>query len=96
MEFGRNENNELKIVAKNGRSIPCLDYYIGICPAPCVLKRENLDSHAQNVRDFRDFLKGKSAQVLLKLEEKMKAKAKKLEFEDAQKIKEQIASLKAL
>ncbi len=56
MEFEDAGNSDVKIVSKAGRTPPCMDYYIGICPAPCLLKKECLDAHAENVGRLERFL----------------------------------------
>lgn len=56
MEFEDAGNSDVKIVSKAGRTPPCMDYFIGICPAPCLLKKECLDAHAGNVAKLERFL----------------------------------------
>jgi excinuclease ABC subunit C len=73
-----------------------MDYYIGICPAPCLLTQTSLDTHTENIDRFRDFFSGKSQSVLSLLEQQMKEKAKNLEFEKAQEIKESLVALRSL
>jgi excinuclease ABC subunit C len=93
--FARN-NGKLEIISKAGRSIPCLDYYIGICPAPCMLESEKLDVHSKNIESLKDFLKGNTGKVLVDLESQMREKAKALQFEEAAKIKTQIESIREI
>lgn len=95
MKF-ENQNGEAVITAKAGRTPPCMDYYIDLCPAPCLLKRETLDAHVENVEAMKKFLRGQMSEVVEGLREKMMAKAKALQFEEAQKIKEQIESIGVL
>lgn len=73
-----------------------MDYYIGICPAPCLLKQENLAEHAENVEKLSRFLAGERSEVIESLESEMKERAKNLEFEEAQKIKDRLAAVRAL
>lgn len=73
-----------------------MDYYIGLCPAPCVLEKEKLTAHATNVESLKKFLRGQMGEVIAELREKMMARAKVLEFEEAGKIKEQIEALEML
>lgn len=84
---------KITITDKAGRGVPCMDYYIGICPAPCLLKRESINEHNQNISDLQEFLSGKTNKILENLREKMQFFAKNLEFEKAQKIKEEIAAI---
>lgn len=48
---------EIVIADKAGRTIPCIDYYIGICPGPCILEADKILLHEQNVASLRNFLK---------------------------------------
>jgi excinuclease ABC subunit C len=59
-----------------------------------VLEKTKLDEHKQNVDAMKNFLKGNTARVLSDLEEKMRTHAKKLEFEEAAKIKLQVESIR--
>jgi excinuclease ABC subunit C len=71
------------------KKIACLYYYIDRCSAPCIKKITRQEYH-QNTRDAIRFLKGNKSSVLKKLQQEMKGKAKELEFEKAQQIKEEI------
>ena len=73
-----------------------MDYYIGLCPAPCLLENEKLTTHAQHIDRVRSFLKGESATVFAELESEMYASAKELDFEKAQETKGLIEALHAL
>ena len=84
---------KITITDKAGRGVPCMDYYIGICPAPCLLKEQNIAEHNQNISHLQEFLSGKTNKILENLREKMQFFAKNLEFEKAQKIKEEIAAI---
>lgn len=84
---------KITITDKAGRGVPCMDYYIGICPAPCLLKEQNINEHNQNISNLQEFLSGKTNKILENLREKMQFFAKNLEFEKAQKIKEEIAAI---
>lgn len=86
----------LSLGNKAGRSIPCIDHYIGICPAPCLLREENLAEYRENIDRLRLFLSGKNESVLEELRNAMVEKAKKLEFEEAGRIKLQIEQIEKL
>jgi excinuclease ABC subunit C len=73
-----------------------MDHYIGICPAPCLLKKENLDAHETNVARLERFLKGERGEVLEDLRREMSEYSKALRFEEAQKTKERLESLELL
>ena len=59
VKFIQKPNGELALGNKAGRSIPCIDHYIGLCPAPCVLKKETLEEHAANIQEFTTYMRGK-------------------------------------
>ena len=80
--------------AKKG--IPCMDYYIGICPGPCQWTDDTIQEHADNVMNLRKFLDGGNKEIISRLESKMRDYAKNLEFEKAGKLKSQIDAMKVL
>ncbi len=89
-------HGKIEIMDKAGRGIPCMDYYIGICPAPCLLQSQNIENHKQNIKNLENFLGGNTGEVIAMLTEKMMNFAKKQEFEKAWKIKEEIEAIKTL
>ena len=95
MQFS-DRNGKIEITDKAGRGIPCMDYYIGICPAPCLLQAEKIAEHKQNLQNLQNFLQGNVGDVLEKMQEKMMTFVKNLEFEKAGKIKSEIEALKML
>jgi excinuclease ABC subunit C len=86
----------LSIIDKSGKTIPCMDYYIGLCPAPCLLEKPKVDEHNENVNKVKTFLSWWAQSLFSELEISMKEKARNFQFEEAQKIKETIDSLKWL
>lgn len=95
VEFIERDEN-ISIGNKAGRSIPCLDYSIGLCPAPCLLDSEKMRVYQDNIVSLKQFLSGKSLTVIEELRTRMQEKAKKLEFEEAQKLKLQIEQIEKL
>ncbi len=93
MRFGVNEQKQPVILAKAGKVPPCMDYYIGLCPAPCLLEQDKIQAHSQNVEALKKFLRGQMGEVLTELRETMMKRAKDQQFEEAQKIKEQIEAI---
>ena len=73
-----------------------MDYYIGLCPAPCLLRSTNLSEHAEHIESLKDFLRGNDAKIIETLETKMHEHAKNLEFEEAAKLKSQIEAIRTL
>ena len=75
------------------RSRPCLQYQIQRCMAPCVglISKE---AYAQDVADATKVLEGRNDEVVVDLRRRMDAAAEKLHFEDAARLRDQIAMLK--
>ena len=95
-EKNHQKTDELMITDKAGKTIPCMDYYIGICPAPCLLHSYKIGQHSENIERVKLFLSGEVGSVFLDLETQMRDHASKYEFEKAQEIKETIAALRGL
>jgi excinuclease ABC subunit C len=70
----------------------CLHFHIGLCPAPC-LRKITKRKYAQNIKNICLFLKGKKESLFKKLSEQMHRAAKRKNFEEAAKIRDQIMSL---
>lgn len=87
---------EIRVTDKAWRTLPCMDYYIWLCPAPCTLEKEKMDIHRENIEQMKEFLRGKMQNVLKKVEEEMYACAKNLDFEGAEKRKVTLEWLRAL
>ncbi|MGM0933814.1 MAG: excinuclease ABC subunit UvrC [Bacteroidota bacterium] len=67
----------------------CLEYHLGNCKGPC----EGLQAEAEynkNIEAIRQIVKGNFKDSLHKFREQMKEHADKMEFEDAQRIKNKI------
>lgn len=47
----------IKITDTAGKKPPCMDYYIGLCPAPCLLTEEKIQEHRLNLDAVRKYLK---------------------------------------
>lgn len=90
------KDGKITIRNKAGRSIPCLDHSIGLCPAPCLLTPEKIKTYQDNIASLKQFLSGKSVAVIEELRRRMQEKAKRLEFEEAQKLKLQIEQIEKL
>lgn len=76
-----------------GLERPCLNYHIKQCLAPCqgYVSREE---YRQQVAGALEFLNGNYNMILKDLEEKMKAAAEQLEFEEAAKYRDLFNSVK--
>jgi len=88
--------NHIQISSKANNKIPCMDYYIKTCAWPCLLNKENIDKYLENIENIKIFFKWNNKKIIQNLENKMQEKANNLEFEEAQKLKENIESIKAL
>jgi excinuclease ABC subunit C len=75
-----------------GRYRKCLQFHIGRCKAPCV-RGETEEVYAQYIRDALKILKGDVTSVRNLLETQMKEAVAILNFEQAQKHKEQWEAL---
>jgi excinuclease ABC subunit C len=70
MKFAK-KDHYIVITDKAWKTVPCMDYYIWLCPAPCMLENDKIQEHKW-------------------------VKAKNLEFEKAQEIKETLEALQWL
>jgi len=77
-----------------GRRRPCLQHQIGRCPAPCVFPVDR-EQYQQQVRDVTLFLRGRGAELIAELEQRMQRAAAALEFERAARLRDQIAALRS-
>jgi excinuclease ABC subunit C len=74
---------------------PCLLYFIHQCSAPCNLKISK-DEYRKDIERLRLFLEGKKADLIEQLEREMKEAAVELRFEDAARIRDELAALRNL
>ena len=74
------------------RSRPCLLYQIRRCTGPCV-GLIGADDYARDVADTERFLRGDTQAVLDDLQQRMMARAERLEYEQAAELRNQIESL---
>jgi len=77
------------------RSRPCLQYQIQRCTAPCVglITKEH---YARDVGAAIKVLEGRNDEVQLELVRRMESAAERLEFEEAARVRDQLANLKAI
>jgi excinuclease UvrABC nuclease subunit/predicted N-acetyltransferase YhbS len=83
------------ILKKRDRPIPCLDYHLKQCPAPCiglVVSKEYVES----IEGVTDFLKGKTEAAISLLEGRMRAVARGRKFELAAKLRDALKMLQRL
>ena len=77
------------------RSRPCLQYQIERCTAPCVGHISRAD-YAEDVRHAVMFLEGRNSSLIDELGIRMETAAKALQFEQAARFRDQIASLRRM
>ncbi len=77
------------------RSRPCLQYQIQRCTAPCV-GFISTEAYAQDVADATKVLEGRNDEVVVDLRRRMDAASEQLRFEDAARLRDQIAMLKQI
>lgn len=74
---------------------PCLLHAIRRCTAPCA-DRISKEKYAADVDAFRKVLLGKRDEVLAELEARMKEASKRLDFERAAELRDQVRALRSL
>ena len=74
------------------RARACLLHQIKRCSAPCI-NAISAEEYAEQVRRATAFLNGKTADLLIDLEQQMHQAAENLDFENAAKLRDQIQSL---
>ncbi len=79
-----------KRASASGR--PCLLGYIDKCSAPCV-GRVTAEEHRAIAEDFCDFMAGNTTRFVRRLEKRMRDAASELEFEEAARLRDDIAAL---
>ncbi|QWP74920.1 excinuclease ABC subunit UvrC [Lysobacter sp. K5869] len=77
------------------RSRPCLQHQIGRCSAPCVGLVPARD-YSESVRRASLFLEGRSDELTDELGRDMEAASARLDFEDAARVRDLIASIRSL
>jgi excinuclease ABC subunit C len=75
--------------------IPCLDYHIGRCAAPCV-GLVSKEQYRETIEAVIDFLSGRVRPVERRLEQQMKAAAADQQFEDAARFRNRLNAVRHL
>ncbi|WP_108869469.1 excinuclease ABC subunit UvrC [Aquimarina aquimarini] len=76
----------------NGKYKVCLEYHLGNCKGPCEDLQEEKE-YTENLEAIRQIVKGNFKESLIRFKDQMMVHAEKMEFEDAQRIKEKIEIL---
>jgi excinuclease ABC subunit C len=75
--------------------IPCLDYHIGRCAAPCV-NLISKDDYRAVIDQVIMFLEGRTRPIERDLEKRMKVASAEQEFEEAARLRNRLTSLRTL
>ena len=75
--------------------VPCLDYYIKRCQAPCVGYIDR-DEYRRNIEAIMDFLSGRYREIERDLERSMSVAAESQEFERAAIYRDRLAAVRSL
>ena len=86
-----NLNLSAEAVAKKNYKV-CLEYHIGNCKGPCIGEQSE-EEYQQYLDDIKNILKGNVNSVIRALKKWMKDLSEKLQYEEAQEIKEKIRLL---
>lgn len=90
------EWHKIQIKSANGTKFPCIDFYTWKCAWPCLQWEIEINEYKKAILNIKNFLNWDFKKILLDLQEKMIQKAKDLKFEEAQRIKQDIESIKSL
>ncbi|TPN87648.1 excinuclease ABC subunit UvrC [Aquimarina algicola] len=77
---------------ESGKYKVCLEYHLGNCKGPCEDLQEEQE-YNENIEAIRQIVKGNFKDSLTRFKKQMVEHAEKMEFEDAQRIKEKIQVL---
>lgn len=82
-------------ITKKTIPIPCLDFHIKRCAAPCINEIKK-DDYNDMIKEIVRFLKGNYQELITRLKYKMFNAATEKKFESAAKIRDQIKSLEGM
>ncbi len=74
---------------------PCLNYFIGRCPAPCIGIADE-EKYMDDINEITNFLRGRTNKLVKFLEENMKKNAAELNFEVAAKYRDYLEKIDVL
>lgn len=86
---------DLKLPAKE-LIRPCLNYHINRCDAPCADLCTPEEYQKKTIDKVIDLLSGKYKKITSQLEEKMMIASKKMDFENAADLRDQVRAIKAM
>ena len=71
---------------------PCLDYYLGLCTAPCT-RFVTPEEYAKQVEQALEFLEGHSERLLRRLRAEMQTESEQLNYERCARLRDMLADL---
>ena len=77
---------------REGKFKACLKYHLKNCYGPCIDK-QSYENYQENIAKAREILKGNTRELSTLIYNRMLEKAKKLEFEEAEELKQQYLML---
>ncbi|MEE8360355.1 MAG: UvrB/UvrC motif-containing protein, partial [Candidatus Omnitrophota bacterium] len=84
----------LRVCKKMGRKL-CMNYHIAKCPGPC-RKKIDKKTYRKTARDIEMFLDGRRSKLLDKLSRRMEEVSRRLDFEEAVRIRDRIRNLSTI
>lgn len=84
-----------KVHPGKGRKVPCLNYHINLCTAPCISNIKP-EEYRKDIELIILFLRGKDRTVIDRLNSEMKYYSEKKEFENAAEARNKIESINTL
>jgi len=94
LEIIQTESGEIKVLKKS-RAIPCLDYHLKRCPAPCVEKISKIE-YRKIIQLVIDFFSGKIESIRVALQNEMRAEAQAQRFEKAARLRDLLKSINSI
>ncbi|MCH4038528.1 MAG: excinuclease ABC subunit UvrC [Lachnospiraceae bacterium] len=86
----------MKLPENQGKDRPCLYYYIGQCPAPCMKDSIRPEDYRKNVDHVISFLNGHVGQEVDMLTKKMQKASEEMRYEDAAEYRDLIESIRVI
>ncbi len=80
---------------KKGKHKVCLEYHMGNCLGPCE-GLQNPEDYSESLRRLIDVVQGRGNALIQRLEERMKEYSRHRKFEEAAKVRDQLAAVNSL
>ncbi len=86
---------EVEVSKSGSQRLPCLNFHLGKCDAPCVGKISKTE-YRKKITASLDFLKGNYREILTQVKEKMMTLAKDGKFELAAKMRDKMLAIESI